>query len=233
MLILDRVHKETARDYAIRVIRENIIQLELAPGAMVSENEISAQLGLSRTPVREALIELSKVGIVEILPQKGSRIALIDYALVEEARFMRLVLECAMVERLCTQGLTDEQYARMSESLRLQEFHIENPIGKRYLHLDDQFHHYLFLFANSEVTYQLEKNFNVHFDRVRNICTNVEPIRESQLVHDHFMLFKHITEGNVEEAKKCITIHLTRYEVDAEYIRQNFASYLSSAAAET
>ncbi len=200
--------------------------MELAPGALVSENEISVQLGLSRTPIREALIELSKVGIVEILPQKGSRIALIDYDLVEEARFMRLVLERAMVEQLCLQGLTEEQHARMSESLRMQEFHIENPIGKRYLHLDDQFHYYLFLFANCEVTYQLEKNFNVHFDRVRNICTNVEAIRESQLVYDHLTLFKHITEGNVEAALQCITTHLTRYKVDAEYIRNNYASYL-------
>ncbi|MBP0981483.1 MAG: GntR family transcriptional regulator, partial [Oscillospiraceae bacterium] len=61
MKILERLPRETGRDYALRVLKENIINLELAPGSLVSENELSAMLGLSRTPVREALIELSKV----------------------------------------------------------------------------------------------------------------------------------------------------------------------------
>ena len=75
------------------MLKENIISMELKPGAMVSENELAAQLGLSRTPVREALMDMAQYGLVDILPQRGSRISLIDYALVEEARFAREVLE--------------------------------------------------------------------------------------------------------------------------------------------
>ena len=59
MYLTDRLPRETGRDYALRTIKENIIRLELAPGSMVSENELAAAMGLSRTPVREALIELS------------------------------------------------------------------------------------------------------------------------------------------------------------------------------
>ena len=226
MQVLERIPKETGRDYAIRVIRENIIQLELEPGAMVSENEIAVQLNLSRTPVREALIELSKVAIVEILPQKGSRIALIDYDLVGEARFMRLVLEKSIVELLCVQGLQPEQQEMMEENLRLQEFHVDNPMGKRLFTLDEKFHHYLFAFTNRNITYQLVKNFNVHFDRVRNMCVNVEPVRDSQLVYDHHMLLQYILDGNAPEAVSCITEHMARYQVDAKYIRENFSKYL-------
>ena len=101
MRLTQRQPRETGRDYALRTIKDNIIHLELAPGSMVSENELAAAMGLSRTPVREALIELSKVKIVEIYPQKGSAVALIDYDLVEESRFMRKVLECAVVELDC------------------------------------------------------------------------------------------------------------------------------------
>ena len=92
MRLTQRQPRETGRDYALRTIKDNIIHLELAPGSMVSENELAAAMGLSRTPVREALIELSKVKIVEIYPQKGSAVALIDYDLVAESRFMRKVL---------------------------------------------------------------------------------------------------------------------------------------------
>ena len=62
MKLLDKLPEENARTYAVRVLMDNIIRLELAPGSAVSENELSVLMNLSRTPVREALIELSKIG---------------------------------------------------------------------------------------------------------------------------------------------------------------------------
>ena len=78
MKLEERHCAETAREYALRLLTENIISMELKPGAMVSENELAAQLGLSRTPVREALMDMAQYGLVDILPQRGSRISLID-----------------------------------------------------------------------------------------------------------------------------------------------------------
>ena len=59
--------RESNRDYALRVIRENIINLELKPGTMISEQDIANELNLSRTPVHEAMQELSTTKIIEIL----------------------------------------------------------------------------------------------------------------------------------------------------------------------
>ena len=84
MRLLARRMRETGREYALRNLKDNIIHLELKPGSMVSENELAAQMGLSRTPVREALMELSKVRLVDVYPQRGSAVALIDYDLVED-----------------------------------------------------------------------------------------------------------------------------------------------------
>ena len=72
MIIKERTGRETGRNYALRILKENIVMLELEPGSRISENELAQELGVSRTPVREALIELSKSKIVEIFPQKGS-----------------------------------------------------------------------------------------------------------------------------------------------------------------
>ena len=83
----EKLGKETNREYALRVIRENIVKLELAPGSMISEQDIANQLNLSRTPVHEAMQEFSSTKIIEILPQRGSHVSLIDMALVEEAVF--------------------------------------------------------------------------------------------------------------------------------------------------
>ena len=98
MKLLEKLPGENARTYAVRVLMDNIIRLELAPGSSVSENELSVRMNLSRTPVREALIELSKLELVEILPKRGSYITRIDYDLIEESRFMRLTLEAAVLK---------------------------------------------------------------------------------------------------------------------------------------
>ena len=76
-------------------------------------------LHLSRTPIREALIELNKVGLVEIQPQRGSYIAKIDYELIEEYRFMRLVLENAVLKLAC-EGISQEYMDKLKEYLRTE-----------------------------------------------------------------------------------------------------------------
>jgi len=71
MRVFERYPKESGRDYAFRILRENIISLDLAPGSMLSEKELAAEMGLSRTPVREALIELTRGGVVEVFSPAG------------------------------------------------------------------------------------------------------------------------------------------------------------------
>ena len=118
MQILERLPRETGRDYALRTIRDNIITLKLEPGSQISENELAAEMDLSRTPVREALIELSKVKIIEIYPQRKSMVSLIDYELVEESRFMRNLLECAVAELDCEMA-TPQDIRRLEDNLQL------------------------------------------------------------------------------------------------------------------
>lgn len=76
-------------------------------------------LHLSRTPVREALIELNKVGLVEIQPERGSCIAKIDYELIGESRFMRLMLENAVLKLAC-ESISQEYMDKLKEYLRME-----------------------------------------------------------------------------------------------------------------
>ena len=100
MIVKERTAGESNKDYALRVLRDNIIRMELAPGSLLSEQVLANELGVSRTPVREALAELARVGVVETMPQKGTRVALIDYDLVEEARFLRMRLELGLMDEV-------------------------------------------------------------------------------------------------------------------------------------
>lgn len=223
MEITSRTSKETARDYAFRTLKHNIVMLKLPPGSLVSEKDLADEMGISRTPTREALIELSKSQIVDIFPQKGSYISKIDYKLVDEARFMRLVLENAIIELVCDIA-TKVDVASLKENIQLQNFYLDTKAYDKFFELDNEFHQKLFSIANMNQTYHLMESMMIHFDRVRMIRlhTNSE-VRD--LLDDHRTILEAIKQKDKKEAVRLMTMHLTRYKVDEEIVRQLSPEY--------
>lgn len=219
MHLLERYPRETGREFALRVIKNNIIRLELAPGSHVSEKNLADEMGLSRTPVREALIELAKGGIVEIYPQRGSVVALIDYSLVEEARFMRSVMENAVVRLVCEMA-SPEDILKLEENLKLQEFYLDSTDNGRLMELDDGFHKLLFDIARKSQSYLLMQNLTLHFDRVRNMALSA--VKELKIVQDHQAIVAAIRQHDAEKAGGLMEIHLSRYKIDEEAIRRKY-----------
>lgn len=222
MHILDRLPRETGREYALRTIKENIINLELAPGSQISENELSAEMGLSRTPVREALIELSKVKIVEIHPQKRSVVSLIDYDLVEESRFMRHLLECAVVQLDCEMA-SPEDIKRLQENVQLQNFYLDNFYTEQLLPLDNAFHGILFDIARKSQIFSLMSNISIHFDRVRSMA--LSSVKNLKIVQDHENIVSAIARRDAAQARDLMEQHLNRYKIDATAIREKYPQY--------
>ncbi|GAB6089377.1 GntR family transcriptional regulator [Spirochaeta dissipatitropha] len=218
----DRQSKETAREYALRMIKNSIINLELAPGSMVSENELAARFGLSRTPVREAMIELGKAQIMEIFPQKGSRVSLIDYDLVEEASFLRRVLETAVAEKLCSlAGSLD--FSHVHEILRLQVFYVDHPSPAKFFSLDNQFHAELFRLCGKSRIHSLIDSMTTHFDRVRTM--SLLTISGDRIVKDHYSIIEAIENKDAAAARDAMTEHLSRYKIDENLLREKYPDY--------
>lgn len=222
MQIMERIAKETAREYALRTIKHNIISLELAPGSMISENELASELGVSRTPVREALIELGKLQIVQVYPQKGSFVSLIDSELVEEARFLRLVLENAIVELACDIA-TEEDILVLEENLRLQEFYLQHQVAGKQLELDNEFHQLLFDICKKNFTYDLLGGIMTHFDRVRSL--SLSPTKYTTIILEHQAVVNAIKNKDKKLAKEIITKHLSRYKTEEEDLRKKYPHY--------
>lgn len=226
MIISPRGQRETGRDYAFRTLKENIIQLELEPGSMVSENELAMQMGLSRTPVREALMSLAKVKLIEVYPQRGSAVAPIDYDLVEEATFMRGVLEASVVELAC-ETASDEQKVALEENVALQERYLAEGRMEALMQLDNELHQMLFTIARKEQTWEMLSGFTVHFDRVRRMALDAP--RNDRNVADHRAIVQAVAAGDKAEARRAMEIHLNRYRVDEELLRDRYpASYFKS-----
>ncbi|WP_432626976.1 GntR family transcriptional regulator [Brotaphodocola sp.] len=222
MKIADRHPRENGRDYAMRVIRDGIISLELEPGAVISDRELAAEMNLSRTPVREALLELAKVKIVEIYPQRGSKVALIDYNLVEEAQFIRSVLETAVVPLVCEKATADD-LKDLQENMDLQDFYQQHNGAEKLLELDNAFHRLLFQIAGRMQAYEMMQSMTVHFDRVRSMA--VSSVKEQHWIEDHRQILNEIRENHPEEAKKWMEKHLSRYQVDETEVRAKYPQF--------
>lgn len=216
MIITERKARENGREYALRVIRENIISMELKPGTMVSANELAPEIGVSRGPVREALTELSKTGIVEVYPQSGCRISLIDEEMIAEARFMRNALECSVINDVC-EHITIEDKKVVRENLAYQEFLLQNNMAAKLLEADNEFHKKLFEIANRSNVYDLMKEFVVHLDRLRSL--SVFTLKNLKIVDDHKSIFDAIDRGDVREAKQFMEKHLNRDKFDMKDLR--------------
>ena len=154
MKVLNKYSRETARDFALRVLKENILSLELKPGMAISENELSAELKISRTPVREAIIELAKAYLIEIYPQRGSFISLIDPKMVEEARFLRKITDTAVIETACDE-IDEEGIKLLEDNVSLQEYYLSKGMTDKIFELDNQFHKDIYVVAKKDIIYEI------------------------------------------------------------------------------
>lgn len=222
MRILERLPRESGRDYALRTIKDNIVTMRLAPGCQISENELATEMGLSRTPVREALLELSKVKIVEIYPQRKSVVSLIDYDLVEESRFMRDILECAVVQEACKM-CTPLDLRRLEENVQMQTFYLDHYYPEDLLKLDKEFHGIIFDIARKSQIFALMQNIIIHFDRVRSIA--LASVKNQHIVEDHEKFIEIFSKGDAEAARKLMDEHLNRYKIDPAEIRAAYPEY--------
>lgn len=224
MNIPRREPKEAGRSYALRVLIDNIIHLTLEPGSMVSENELAAELGLSRGPVREALMELSRIKMVEILPQRGSVISLVDYDLVDEACFVRETLEIAVAERCCNMAIEPHYIDALRANISLQKHYLENLNMEKLWELDDEFHALLFAASGVSQTHTFMKSMQLHFDRVRVMGTTHTVGKRN--VEEHSRIFDAIFARDAETAKAFMHKNLGNYQVDREAVFCKYPQYI-------
>ena len=181
-------------------------------------------LKLSRTPVREALIELSKMGLVDIQPQRGSYIAKIDYELIEESRFMRLVLENAVLKLVC-EGISQEYETLLKANLEDEIRYLNTADYTRLFELDTDFHRLLFLSVGKGRTYEVIHSQMVHFDRLRAL--SLKSLKPDKIVEDHENILYAIGRRDSELAEMLMTRHLTRHRVEKSELVKRYPGYFA------
>lgn len=129
----------TSADYAYQELRLRIITKQLKPGQRLPEVSLAKQLGVSRTPVREALRRLHSEGLVLIIPNSGARLAAPTISEIEETFVVREQLECLAIS-LAAKKITDRYLRRLEEALVEEARAIEAKDLETYLEVNEAFH---------------------------------------------------------------------------------------------
>jgi DNA-binding GntR family transcriptional regulator len=224
-------NRETLGETAYRKIRDDIISLRLQPGQMVYENELASALGMSRTPVREALLALQREEFIEILPQRGARVAYISEKKVEEARSLREILEVhgfiwvaeAWDEELET---FREAGREIDEILRKQAVASETGDYIAFLDLDEAFHQSILELTSNATLVSIVTQLRGHLKRMRYLELK-EALNMETVVQQHRDIFAALRAGNAEETASLLKHHFRQLQYNIPSIVTKYSRYFT------
>lgn len=207
---IDRIAGENNSQYAYRILHYNIMHLYLLPGQIINESELTAELNISRTPIREAIFRLREERLIDVYSQNKTCVSLIDYNLVQSALLIRASVESAVFRTLCG-NLNETTKLYLFESLNRQRFYVENDaLRTNFYELDNEFHKLLYVAANSEFTWGIIRHASSHLDRARYLHlhhkTSLEGVK--RLYKDHETILNLIEENKPDELAALIERHV-------------------------
>jgi DNA-binding GntR family transcriptional regulator len=188
-------------------LRRAIVAMELLPGARLSEQDIAARHGVSRQPVREALISLAKTRLVEVVPQRGTVVVKISVKKMMEARFVREAIETAVVRRACD-GFDPSTRLRIDDLLDLQEKVAHRADHVTFQRYDELFHVALMEGAGCPLAWQAVEDIKAHMDRVCQL-TLLGTSAMLPLVEQHRAIVAAIDARDSDAAAAAMHLHLT------------------------
>ena len=218
--IITSLPGESAASFVQRELREAIVTLELKPGARLSEQEIAGRYGVSRQPVREALIALAKSNLIAIRPNRGTVVVSISVQQMLEARFVREAVETAVVRRAC-QNFDSWVRERIETNLEHQRVALRAGNHDGFRALDEQFHQFIAKGAGCSLAWTAIADVKTHMDRVCNLTLKHLPARE-MLLDQHRAIIDAIDAGDAELAHSEMAKHLQAIMVDLTKVEAEF-----------
>jgi len=153
-------------EQVFRTLRTSIVTMRLTPATAISEQDIANRLQVSRQPVREAFIKLSEIGLVRVLPQRGTFVMKISAKEVMDARFVREAVECAIARR-ASEGIGQPAIDGLRAIIAEQRKAGRAKDEEAFFALDDAFHHALANAAECAYAWKVVEEAKAQMDRVR------------------------------------------------------------------
>ena len=199
------------RDVVFNTLRQAIITGEFAPGERLMEIALANRLGVSRTPVREAIRKLELEGLVVMIPRKGAEVAKITEKDLRDVLEVRSSLE-ELAAELATERMNDEIKAKLEKALQNFKEAIESENNAAIADRDVEFHDVIFEATGNARLIQIISNLREQIYRYR-----LEYVKDTEyhvtLLKEHQELVKAMSEGKKEEARKIMKKHIDNQEM--------------------
>ena len=187
-------------------LKEAILDLTLRPGAILRKGEVCEALGVSRSPVSEAVARLAAEALVEVVPQAGTFVAKLSMDEVREGAFLREALELAAIEEVA-RGATEDQLVPLRRNLRLQEALVADGDFPDFHAADAQFHETVLAFTGYRRLALLSRTAWVHVDRARRLLLPA-PGRIAETVEEHRAILRALEARDPQAARAALRHHL-------------------------
>jgi len=221
---LDRYRQAAPQLYEL--LREAIVSLALPPGTALVRPELAAQYGVSQTPVRDALMRLEEEGLVDVIPQAGTRVSKIDLDRAGQAHFLRRAIELELVRELAVAdnaGLVK----RLRAQLDMQQAQVEAANLEAFAAIDLEFHRELYAAANMLDLWQLVYSRSGHIDRLRRL--HLPAVGKAQRIqNDHTLIVDAIAAGDPGLAEQRLREHLSHTLRQVDEIRTRHPEYFKA-----
>ena len=198
--------KFSLRGRVFHRLREDILSGKYKEGDELKEVAIGEELGVSRTPVREAFRQLELEGLIQIIPNKGAYVTGITQKDVKDIYMIRSLLE-GLCARWACEHITDEQMEEMEENIYLSKFHAQKGHLEQLAELDNRFHEILYEACNSKMLEHQLRDFHEYVLRVRKkTLSNVNRGPKSNEEHEQIMMA--IKAKDADKAEKLANMHM-------------------------
>jgi DNA-binding GntR family transcriptional regulator len=216
-----------AGDQVYLALREAIVSTELVPGQKLSENELAGELGVSRTPVREALAKLRDERLVAIVPQLGTFVTLVSPSAVADAAFVREALECAAITRAVAR-IDQDVLEELQANLAAQERAAANSDERAFDGLDDDLHRLLCETSGHPIAWSLSRRANGHLDRIRRLSLP-DPGYLAEMLAEHRQIVAAVAAGDAEAAEAALRHHIHMVTSSLASIRREHPDYFEES----
>jgi DNA-binding GntR family transcriptional regulator len=203
---MSQVRAQTAAMQVHDRLRYEIVTAALPPRQPLSEQELTARFGVSRTPIREALLKLAEEGLVDIYPQHGSFVAPIRLSDVYDAQFVRESLECAAIG-LAAEKIDAEQSRSLSAVLDRQSVFHKVGDNDRFFDADEEMHATLMAIAGHPQVWRQVESAKAQMDRVRHLTVR-RPLKRNAVLSEHQAIIDRVLQRDSAGAVEALRTHL-------------------------
>jgi len=193
-------------DRAYAALKQAILSLDFPPGAIIRKSDVCETLDVSRSPVSEALAKLSSEGLVDIIPQSGTRVSPLSMAAIEEETFLREALEVAAA-RYAAQHRSQDIVARLRRSLEMQKLQIADIDREDFIRTDAEMHEVIFSTTGMARLSEVIASVSTQIDRVRRLMVP-EPGRLADTLDEHRAIVDAIEAQDVQGAEDAMRHHV-------------------------